>query len=164
MQQSNIDSSKFFVDAMLGNVAKKLRILGYDTKYSSNIDDMSLIDIAKDEQRIILTKDSDLVNIALKTNVKAILISEKEDIKQMIQIREKCNLSMFVINMENTRCTKCNRVLSEIARDEIENLLPKMVINNNKRFWICELCKKLYWEGSHIENLKKFVVSVNEGL
>ena len=31
-------SSVFFVDAMLGNIAKKLRIMGFDCMYDANID------------------------------------------------------------------------------------------------------------------------------
>ncbi len=47
----------FWVDAMLGNIAKKLRLLGYDSEYSSNINDDELILNAKKENRIIITKD-----------------------------------------------------------------------------------------------------------
>jgi len=33
----------FLVDAMLGNIAKKLRLLGFDSEYVSDIDDFKLI-------------------------------------------------------------------------------------------------------------------------
>jgi len=56
--------SNFIVDAMLGNLAKKLRILGYDSKYFSSIEDDKLIVIAKNEKRIILTKDERLTKVA----------------------------------------------------------------------------------------------------
>ena len=54
---------------MLGNLAKKLRVLGYDSKYFSSIEDDKLIAIAKNEKRIILTKDAQLTKIAEKQNV-----------------------------------------------------------------------------------------------
>ena len=44
----------FLVDAMLGNMAKKLRVLGFDSEYFSNIDDSKLIEKAKNENRIII--------------------------------------------------------------------------------------------------------------
>ena len=55
------NNPRFFVDAMLGNIAKKLRLLGYDTKYSSDINDNDLIESAKNEQRIIISKDNELM-------------------------------------------------------------------------------------------------------
>jgi len=39
----------FFVDAMLGNIARKLILLGYDSQYFPDIDDEKLIDSAKKE-------------------------------------------------------------------------------------------------------------------
>ena len=56
----------FIVDAMLGKLAKKLRLLGYDTAYSSDIDDEDLIRIAKNENRILITKDVQLARKAEK--------------------------------------------------------------------------------------------------
>ena len=55
------DDPIFFVDAMLGNIAKKLRLIGYDSKYFSDIDDEKLIDIARNENRIIISKDEELI-------------------------------------------------------------------------------------------------------
>ena len=44
----------FFVDAMLGNIARKLKLLGYDSQYFPDIDDEKLIDSARKEKRIII--------------------------------------------------------------------------------------------------------------
>jgi len=55
------DELTFFVDAMLGNIARKLRLLGYDSQYFSDIDDEKLIDSAKNEKRIIISKDEKLI-------------------------------------------------------------------------------------------------------
>ena len=46
----------FLVDSMLGNVARKLQLFGYDSKYDSGIDDLKIIEIAKTEERIIISK------------------------------------------------------------------------------------------------------------
>ena len=46
----------FFLDAMLGNIAKKLRLLGYDSKYNAEINDNDLLNMAKIENRIIVFK------------------------------------------------------------------------------------------------------------
>ncbi len=42
---------------MLGKVAKKLRLFGFDTEYLANTDDNEIIKRGLDSKRIILTKD-----------------------------------------------------------------------------------------------------------
>ena len=51
---------KFLADRMLGKLVKWLRILGYDTAYPSFSDDSSLILTARQEGRILLTRDANL--------------------------------------------------------------------------------------------------------
>ena len=48
---------KFLVDSMLGKIAKKLRIFGFDTESYSNIDDNTIIKKSHDENKIVLTMD-----------------------------------------------------------------------------------------------------------
>ncbi|MGI0047755.1 MAG: Mut7-C RNAse domain-containing protein, partial [Nitrosotalea sp.] len=50
----------FVVDAMLGNLARKLRILGYDSKYDSSIEDSILLNLAEGQKRVLVTKDENL--------------------------------------------------------------------------------------------------------
>ena len=69
---------------MLGNLAKKLRILGYDSKYFSSIEDDKIISIAKNEKRIILTKDEQLTKIAEKQNVSFVLIRGNDELEQIV--------------------------------------------------------------------------------
>ncbi len=60
----------FFVDAMLGNIAKKLRLMGYDSRYLADIEDDELITLAKNDNRIIISRDKDLIRKALKYDIK----------------------------------------------------------------------------------------------
>ena len=55
------DQPRFIADVMLGSLAKWLRILGFDTLYFKDIDDRELIKRAKQEQRVLLTRDTRLV-------------------------------------------------------------------------------------------------------
>ena len=47
---------------MLGSMAKWLRILGYDTKYVKNMKDEEIAKIAREEERILLTRDKKLAS------------------------------------------------------------------------------------------------------
>jgi len=162
IHQNSNDLPKFFVNSMLGNLARKLRLFGYDTRYSSDIDDIQLIKEARDEQRIVLTKDTELAKRAKKLMVQVILISREDELEQIIQLKKEMNLPKFIIDVKNTRCTDCNGSLNETPKDKVKDLVPKRVFDFNERFWICESCKKIYWQGSHITNMQKFVGKLNE--
>ena len=58
----------------------------------------------------------------------------------------------------------CNGKLQKTEKSLVIKKIPKGVIENNNDFWTCKDCNKIYWEGSHIENLQKFVVELNERL
>jgi len=88
----------FLVDAMLGNIAKKLRLLGYDSEYSSNINDDELILKAEKENRIIITKDELLSHQARKKNVPVIQITADEETDQLTQIYKNLELPKSVIS------------------------------------------------------------------
>ena len=75
------DEPTFFVDAMLGNIARKLRLLGYDSQYFSDIDDEKLIDSARKEKRIIISKDEELIKKAQKLDIRSVHITKKEEIE-----------------------------------------------------------------------------------
>ena len=151
----------FIVDAMLGNLAKKLRILGYDSKYFSSIEDDKLIAIAKNEKRVILTKDAPLTKIAEKQNVDSILIRGNDEFEQIAQITAKIKLDRFVMNTNNSRCIACNGNLQSVEKYRIIGKIPEGVLEREEKFWICDSCKKIYWEGTHFEKLQEFVNKLN---
>ena len=80
------DEPTFFVDAMLGNIARKLRLLGYDSQYFSDIDDEKLIESAIKEKRIIISKDVELINKAKKLGIRSIHSTQKDEIEQFFEI------------------------------------------------------------------------------
>jgi len=154
----------FFVDAMLGNIARKLRLLGYDSQYFSDIDDEKLIDGARKEKRIIISKDEELIKRAQKLGIGSIRITKKEEIDQFFEIITSVNLKRVKINGNTARCPKCNSLTKSVDKEIIKEKIPQGVLKSNDKFWICECCKQVYWEGTHIKNLQEFVGKVNERL
>ena len=97
----------FVVDAMLGKLAKKLRMLGYDSYYSSSIDDFDLMHKAKAEDRIIVTKDTNLAKSATKQDITTIQITKANEVEQFLQINKKVFFcfpacTLFPISYERT--------------------------------------------------------------
>ena len=89
---SLISNLKFIVDSNVGKLAKWLRMMGYDTFFFNGTDDSHLIAIALAEERIILTKDTQIMKRRVVTSgrLKAILIQDDKPEFQMRcnQVRE----------------------------------------------------------------------------
>jgi uncharacterized protein with PIN domain len=138
---------------MLGTLAKWLRIFGFDTFYAnSKMDDSELIDISKNEKRVLITRDKNLLQRAKKEKLKVIEINTT-DINQQINIV----INQVEINPSKalSRCILCNEELNDIKKDEVEKKVPKRVFDSNEKFWFCPVCKKIYWKGTHYNNMIK---------
>lgn len=136
----------FIADAMLGSLAKWLRILGFDTLYFKTIDDNELVKIARQEQRILLTRDTHLVK--RKKIDSYILIRSNEVSGQLKEVL------LWIKNQGskvkgNPRCAVCNGELSTADKESVANDVPEHVFLNFSSFFRCQSCGKVYWEGSH---------------
>lgn len=132
---------KFLIDAMLGNVVSWLRILGYDSEYWEG-DDNGLIEKARMEDRIILTKDRELYLYAKRCNVETILIDENET-ERVLGTLNRLRKICLEFDPEQTRCPMCNHLLK---RD-----------NNIREEWVCDNCGKRYWMGRHWKNISRLL-------
>lgn len=154
----------FAVDAMLGNLARKLRILGYNTKYSSSIEDKQMIELAKKEKRVMVTKDEALTKSAEKIGITTVLIRGNDEIDQIIQITTRLGLANFVMDTNSSRCVDCNGKLESIEKSKVVNKVPTGIYERQDQFWICVDCQKIYWEGTHFVKLQEFVANLNKRL
>ncbi|MDE1766128.1 MAG: Mut7-C RNAse domain-containing protein [Thaumarchaeota archaeon] len=154
----------FFVDAMLGNLARRLRVLGYDSKYESSIEDSDLIRMADKQRRIIVTKDENLSKNAEKIGITTVLIRGNDEIEQIVQVATKINISNFAIDSNSSKCVDCNGKIESIDKIRIMDKVPPGIYERQEKFWICRDCKKLYWEGTHFEKLQEFVQKLNQRL
>ena len=155
----------FVVDAMLGNLARKLRILGYDSKYESSIEDSELIKFAENQRRVIVTKDENLCKSAEKIDgITTVLIRGNDEIEQIIQIAKKIGLSNFVLDTNSSRCVNCNGKIEAIEKIRIMEKVPPRIYERQEKFWSCKGCKKIYWEGTHLVKIQEFVEKLNQRL
>jgi uncharacterized protein (TIGR00296 family) len=158
------ETEKFAIDAMLGNIAKKLRILGFDSYYSSHVNDDDLLQIALHEKRVLITRDVHLFQRALKNDVKAILLNDESEKEQLYQIKNKLNLKKFEMITNGIRCSICNDKLISINKEDIRSSdhILDGVLENYDTFWKCLICNKIYWRGTHINNLQRFIDGINK--
>ncbi|MGB9716068.1 MAG: Mut7-C RNAse domain-containing protein [Thermodesulfovibrionales bacterium] len=136
---------------MLGRLARWLRLLGFDTLYDSSISDSRLIRIAKEQERIILTRDTRLVKIKGIQNY--LLIISNEPFKQLHEVINTLHLKDF---QPLSRCVICNgRLIRVLDKNEIRDSVPEYVFYNFHNFLKCCMCNKIYWQGTHPLMFKK---------
>ncbi len=139
---------------MLGSLARKLRIFGYDTVYFKTGRDGDLIAEASKERRILVTSDRALSELASRRGVTAILVNGTRDSRRLADLVEKAIKNGIVLSGGEPRCALCNGTLRRIARMEAEANLPRSVIGRHRIFLSCIDCGKLYWRGSHWKRLR----------
>jgi uncharacterized protein with PIN domain len=145
---------------MLGNVAKKLQLLGYDTEYKSDIEDLKLLEQAKNQKRIIISKDKDLIARAKKQEIQSVYVTKEDEIEQFLEILKNVSLKLDEITGDTARCTKCNSPTSQIDKSKVAEKIPEKVLELNEKFWRCDDCSQIYWEGTHIKKLQEFLQKV----
>ena len=151
----------FIVDAMLGNIAKKLRLLGFDSTYFSDIADSDLLEKAKNENRIIISKDNALIRQAKKNKISSIHISQENEIEQFLEILKTVPLGLNIVSGDTARCPKCNSETSPVPKSSLENKINSRILEYHEKFWKCDGCDQIYWEGTHVKNLQDFVEKIN---
>jgi hypothetical protein len=142
---------KWLCDQMLGTLAKWLRIYGFDTFYAdATIDDDQLMNIAQKENRILLTRDKQLVYQARKASLQVVELKAVDLDEQLQQVLQGVTIDKSLIL---SRCCLCNTVLESIEKNDVEKKVPKKVFDHHDRFWYCVKCDKVYWKGSHWDNM-----------
>jgi uncharacterized protein with PIN domain len=162
--QNLSQNPSFVIDSMLGTIAKKMRVLGFDSKYSATIEDEDLILLAKKENRTIITKDRQVADNAKKHDILTVDITTHTEKEQLIEIAKKTGFKKYEFNPNSARCPICNGILRGVEKHQIIDKVPPKIAQNISEFWICERCKHIYWEGTHIRNLKKLIAEINDQL
>ncbi|AJZ76079.1 Mut7-C RNAse domain-containing protein [Candidatus Nitrosotenuis cloacae] len=147
---------------MLGTIAKKLRMLGFDTHYYNTINDDDLITSAKKENRIIITKDYILVAKAANQDIPTIQIFTITEKEQLVEITRK--MSWKKLTLDNPRCSICNGILQKTSKQDIIGIIPPKVAESVQEFWQCDKCSHIYWVGTHIRNLERLIAEINDTL
>ncbi len=144
---------------MLGKLAKELRMLGYDTLYYRGESGYPLIKLAREEDRVILTRNGKL--LPRKPEDRIVRITED---KPSLQLRELFQKGYISFNEEKvySRCLLCNALLDQIPRDEAEGNVPDFVFYQQMEFSRCPQCRKIYWPGSHLDHMKEKVKELSE--
>ncbi len=137
-------------------------MMGYNTLLFKQKDDGRMIKTALGEDRVVLTKDTQFVKRGLVTSgkLKAILITQDDPKLQVQEVAKALNLNYHFNPF--SLCLECNQPL--VARDKqaVQHLVPPRVRESQAHYTECPACHRIYWQGTHWQNMVKKLLELAE--
>lgn len=141
---------RFIADAHLGQLARNLRMLGFDVLYRNDYSDALLARIAAEEDRIVLTRDRDL--LIRKEIVRGCYLHALDTDAQLAEVVGRFKLLPFVRAF--SRCLTCNGELRAVDKQAVAGRVPHHSRQFYERFYECAGCAHIYWAGSHVARMR----------
>ncbi|MEE8428771.1 MAG: Mut7-C RNAse domain-containing protein [Gammaproteobacteria bacterium] len=142
---------RFIVDSNLGRLARYLRLLGFDALYKNDYTDKEVAQIARDEKRIVLTRDRSLLQHKIITH--GYFVRAVKPNKQVKEVLSRLDLYRTVNPF--SRCIRCNGKLQNVDKIFIEEKLEPKTKKYYHQFRMCTECGQTYWKGSHFHRMQK---------
>jgi uncharacterized protein with PIN domain/prolyl-tRNA editing enzyme YbaK/EbsC (Cys-tRNA(Pro) deacylase) len=146
---------KFLADSMVAQVGRWLRTTGVDVVIwndasSSNAHDpkREMLAMAAREDRIVLTRDTQLPS--RRDAGACFVLSDDECYKQFREVKAQFGL-LWKREDRASRCARCNSTnfaivdIDFVRTQKSKNV--KKALESVTKFWKCEECGKIYWEG-----------------
>lgn len=146
---------RFIADCHLGGLARMLRIAGFDTAFRNDYDDHEIAALATRENRIVLTRDRELLKLRA-IHLGAYVHTLKAE-AQFAEIVRRFDLLPYFAPF--SRCLICNDPLVEIDKAAVIDQLPPSVRERQQQFRRCPACERLYWPGSHWERMRAMLTA-----
>ncbi|HNR68054.1 MAG TPA: Mut7-C RNAse domain-containing protein [bacterium] len=146
-------TSKFILDVHLGKLARRLRLLGFDTCYRNDYTDREIICQAQAEHRIILTRDIGVLKNSAVTHgywVRSLQANE-----QLAEVVKRFDLYSQIEPF--SRCLVCNGKLEAVGKESILDQVPAQAAIQYTQFSRCAACGHVFWPGTHIKSLQQLV-------
>lgn len=148
--------TRFVLDVHLGKLAHHLRMLGFDAAYRNNFTPAEMVRIASAEDRILLSKSKGLVEHPSLTASYRVQSSDPRE--QLLEVLRRFDLVSLVNPF--TRCLHCNAPVDPIPKSDVLDLLPEKSRATYNEFTTCPSCGRVYWKGSHVERMRKYMEEV----
>ncbi|WP_050454592.1 Mut7-C RNAse domain-containing protein [Candidatus Burkholderia verschuerenii] len=150
------DDLRFIADAHLGGLAQILRLAGFDTRYDNNFADDEIERLADVESRIVLTRDRELLK--RRTLLRGCYVRALQPDEQFREVAARLDLALHVRAFR--LCLMCNAPLRRASPDELDGRVPDGVRERHTRFVTCDVCRRVFWEGSHWKRMRQRIDSL----
>lgn len=131
--------TRLVLDVMCGDLARLLRMCGYDTVYAPErglLADDEIAECARREDRVLVTRDESFA----RSVAESVLLHATDTDAQLGELRD-AGLELELA--DPGRCSTCNSELAETIDR------PDHAPDDVKRVWQCVDCGQYYWRGSH---------------
>jgi uncharacterized protein with PIN domain len=106
---------KFVADGMLGSLSRWLRMMGHNVEYSTSFNDDKLLALAKEEGRVLLTRDLELYKRSTARGIDAFYVEGKEEDEGLAAIAGRFGISLEA-DLRSSRCPRCNTTIQKAAK------------------------------------------------
>jgi len=136
-------------------------MLGQDVKYSNNSEDSQLLIIAKEEKRILLTRDFQLYQRAVGKGLEAFYLEGRTGEEKLAEVAERFHIGLD-IDMASSRCPKCNSTVKPVSPEKAAKKVEESTLKHYQEFWKCPKCGQIYWQGAHWTKIRKTLNAAKE--
>jgi hypothetical protein len=151
--------ARFVCDVHLGRLARRLRLLGFDTWYRTDTDDDELARVAVAEQRVLLTRDRGL--LMRRVIVHGYCPRSDQADTQVVEVLRRYRLTDAIAPLQ--RCARCNGLIDAVDKAAVLDQLPPRTRIEHDRFARCASCGQVYWPGSHTNQIEAFISDARLG-
>jgi uncharacterized protein with PIN domain len=144
---------RFVLDVHLGTLARRLRLLGFDSWWRNDADDTVLVSLGLDEGRVLLTRDREL--LMRRDLVHGYCPRSDDPNEQAREVLRRFELAEAADPF--TRCVVCNGRLVDVQKAAVLEHLPPRTRVEFDEFRQCQGCGKVYWPGSHVDAMNGIV-------
>ncbi|GAB3452093.1 Mut7-C RNAse domain-containing protein [Massilia terrae] len=149
---------RFVADAHLGGLARFLRMAGFDTVYSNVIHDDEIEALAAAEDRVVLTRDRELLK--RRTITHGCYIHTLKPEAQLGEVFDRLDLAGSVHPF--SLCLHCNTPLHPVDKASVADRLPPAVREQHEEFNACGRCGGVFWKGSHWKRMSGLLARVTD--
>jgi len=140
---------RFVLDVHLAGLARKMRWLGLDCWYEDGAADEFIIRKALAECRTILTRDRALLQQPAVEHGYYVRSLRRE--AQLHEVLSRFDLRPWLAPF--SRCIRCNGLIETVQRREVRSRVDPQIYRVFDRFFRCDSCQQIYWQGSHYERM-----------
>jgi uncharacterized protein with PIN domain len=151
---------KFMADRTVGKLAKKLRLLGLDVADWREGRVARAAGKAEAEGRILLTRSRRIREE--KTGIRIFTVDAEDPGQQTREVLDGLGVEPKPEGYFS-RCLRCNEELQVAVKEEVQGTVPDFIYRLYDSFRRCPRCRRIYWPGSHLENMKKDLAKTISG-
>jgi len=146
---------RFLCDLHLGKLTRLLRFCGFDVVWDRDLREPQLALLAARTGRAMLSRHRALLKRSQVTC--GLLVRSDRADDQLVEVLRRFELVDAVA--EVGRCTACNGALQAVKKADVPVAIPPRTAAWLDEYWLCDDCGQLFWEGTHVEWLRKRVLA-----